>query len=298
MRLIATLIAAPGAAVLDAPLADAARDALGQAGATLGAIDWLAADTACDIPFDGIAPEQAQAALVAALGAAPVDVVTQKRGGRRKDLLVADMDATIVIGETLDELAAHTGLKDRIAAITARAMQGEIDFRDALRERVAMLKDLPVEALRDTLSEMRLMGGARALVRTMRGHGAYCVLVSGGFRFFTDEIAALVGFHANHANDLLIQQGRLTGQVAEPILDRDAKLAALKRAAREHDVPLGDSLAVGDGANDLPMIRAAGLGVAFHAKPMVEAEAPVAIRHGDLTALLYLQGYRAEDFVD
>ncbi len=297
MRLIATLIANPETGVLDEPLADTARDALRGLGDAVGEPDWLAPGIACDIPFDDIAPEEARAAMRAALGAAPVDVVALKRGGRRKDLLVADMDATIVIGETLDELAAHAGLKDRIAAITARAMRGEIDFPAALRERVAMLRDLPVEALRDTLRKTRLTPGARALVRTMRGHGAYTVLVSGGFSFFTDEIATLVGFHANQANDLLIRNGRLTGGVAEPILDRDAKLAALERAAREHDVPMSDTLAVGDGANDLPMIRAAGLGVAFHAKPVVEAEAPVTIRHGDLTALLYMQGYRAEEFV-
>lgn len=298
MRLIATLIANPDSAALDARLAAAARDALDGMGGRVGAIDWLAADTACDIPFDDIAPADARAGLQAALGATPVDIAVQQRDGRRKHLLIADMDATIVVGETLDELAAHAGLKDRIAAITARAMRGEIDFPGALRERVAMLKDLPVSALRDTLREIRLMPGARALVRTMRAHGAYTLLVSGGFRFFTDEIATRAGFHANQANELLIRDGRLTGGVAEPILDRDAKLAALQRAAREQNLPIGDTMAVGDGANDLPMIRAAGLGVAFHAKPVVEAEAPVAIRHGDLTALLYLQGYRAEDFED
>jgi len=297
MRLIATLIAAPGSGTLNDRLADTAREELGGLGATVGVTEWLAPGTACDIPFDDIRPEQARAALRAALGGLPVDIVAQVRGGRRKDLLVADMDATIVVGETLDELAAHAGLKDRIARITARAMRGEIDFRDALRERVAMLKDLPVAALGETLRATRLMPGARALVRTMRSHGAYTMLVSGGFRFFTDEIATLVGFHASEANDLLIQNGRLTGGVVEPILDRDAKLAALERTARERSVPMSDTMAVGDGANDLPMIRAAGLGVAFHAKPVVEAEAPVAIRHGDLTALLYLQGYRAEDFV-
>lgn len=296
MRLIATLIAAPDTRTLDDRLADVARDALAGLGAAVGAADWLAPGTACDIPFDDIRLDPARTALAAALGSLPVDIVAQRRGGRRKDLLVADMDATIVIGETLDELAAHAGLKDRIAGITARAMRGEIEFRDALRERVAMLKDLPVEALQETLRATRLMPGARALVRTMRRHGAYTVLVSGGFHFFTDEIATLVGFHANEANDLLIRNGRLTGRVAEPILDRDAKLATLRRVARERDVPMSDTMAVGDGANDLPMIRAAGLGVAYHAKPLVEAEAPAAVRHGDLTALLYMQGYRAEEF--
>ncbi|MEE8334085.1 MAG: phosphoserine phosphatase SerB [Alphaproteobacteria bacterium] len=296
MHLIATLIAEPETRALDANSADDARAALDGMGGCVGAVDWLAPDTACEIPFDDIGLEEAHANLNAALDPAPIDIVVQKRGGRRKDLLIADMDATIVVGETLDELAAHAGLKDRIAEITARAMRGEIGFPGALRERVAMLKDLPVSALHDTLRDTRLMPGARALVRTMRSHGAYTVLVSGGFRFFTDEIATLVGFHANQANDLLIQNGRLTGGVAEPILDRDAKLAALKRIAREHDVPLSDSMAVGDGANDLPMIQAAGLGVAFHAKPVVEAEAPAVIRHGDLTALLYLQGYRADEF--
>jgi phosphoserine phosphatase len=216
--------------------------------------------------------------------------------GRRKALLIADMDATIVAGETLDELAAAAGLKDRIAAITTRAMRGEIEFKAALRERVAMLADLPVTALEDTYKRIRFNPGALALVRTMRAAGVFTVLISGGFHFFVSRIAATAGFDAFECNDFEIAGDRLTGRVIEPVLDKDAKLAALKRFAAERGLPLAATMATGDGANDLPMIKAAGLGVAYRAKPLVVAEAPAAIRHGDLTALLYLQGYRREDF--
>ncbi|MBX9698411.1 MAG: phosphoserine phosphatase SerB, partial [Acetobacteraceae bacterium] len=256
-------------------------------------------ETAADLPFEALAPEQAIAAARAALGeGAAVDLIAQPAEGRRKRLLLADMDSTIVTTETLDELAAFAGLKERIAAITARAMNGELDFRAALRERVGMLAGLPVAALEATWAETRLMPGALALVRTMRAQGAHCALVSGGFTFFTGRVADRVGFHEHHSNTLEIAAGRLTGKVAEPILDKDAKLAALKRLAAERGLALAATLTVGDGANDLPMLQAAGLGVAFRAKPVVAAAARARVEHTDLTALLYAQGYRAGEIVN
>jgi len=231
----------------------------------------------------------------AALDGAPIDAIATPAEGRRKRLLVADMDSTIVTSETLDELADFAGLKDRIAAITARAMNGELDFKAALRERVAMLKGLPVEALEHTWQRVRLTPGARELVVTMRAHGACTVLVSGGFSFFTSRVAALCGFDLHRSNTLLDDGTVLTGQVAEPILDRDTKLATLTELAAERGLELSATLAVGDGANDLDMLRAAGLGVAFRAKPIVAAEARARVDHADLRALLFAQGYRSTD---
>lgn len=295
MTNVLTLIAPPGG--LSATMLARVRAALGDLGAVAGTPDWLAPETAADLPFESLAEEQAIAAARAALGPeAPVDLIAQPAAGRRKRLLLADMDSTIVTTETLDELASHAGLKERIAAITARAMNGELDFKAALRERVGMLAGLPVEALERTWAETRLMPGAETLVRTMRAHGAHCALVSGGFTFFTGRVAARAGFHAHFSNTLEIEAGRLTGKVVEPILDRDAKLATLKRLASEQGLPLSATLAVGDGANDLPMLLAAGLGVAFRAKPVVAAAARARVEHTDLTALLYAQGYRAAEF--
>lgn len=291
---VLTLIAAPGG--LAATTLHTARDALAALGATTGTPDWLAPAEAADLPFAGLASDQADAAARGALAGAPVDVIAQAAPGRRKRLLIADMDSTIVTTETLDELAGQAGIKDRIAAITRRAMNGELDFEGALRERVGMLAGLPVEAMQRTWEETELMPGARELVATMRAHGARCALVSGGFTFFTGRVAALVGFHEHHSNTLLEADGRLTGHVADPILGRNAKLATLKRLAAEEGIGLEAALAVGDGANDLDMIQAAGLGVAFRAKPVVAAAARARVEHGDLRALLYAQGYRVGEF--
>lgn len=293
---VLTLIAPPGG--LSTAALHSARDALAGIGATTGTPDWLAAGEAADLPFAGLAPDQADAAARAALAGQPVDVIAQGSAGRRKRLLIADMDSTIVTTETLDELAGQAGIKDRIAAITKRAMNGELDFEGALRERVGMLKGLAVEALDRTWAETELMPGARALVATMRGNGARCALVSGGFTFFTGRVAALVGFHEHHSNTLLEADGRLTGHVADPILGRNAKLATLKRLAAEEGIGLDATLAVGDGANDLDMIQAAGLGVAFRAKPVVAAAARARVEHGDLRALLFAQGYRGAEFAE
>ncbi|MBR0674577.1 phosphoserine phosphatase SerB [Roseomonas alkaliterrae] len=291
---VLTLVAPRGGLTLAS--LHAVRDALAALGATTGTAEWLAPEEAADLPFARLAAEQADAAARAALPGAAIDVIAQRSAGRRKRLLIADMDSTIVTTETLDELAAQAGIKDRIAAITRRAMNGELDFEGALRERVGMLAGLPVEAMQRTWEETELMPGARELVATMRAHGARCALVSGGFTFFTGRVAALVGFHEHHSNTLLEADGRLTGHVAEPILGRNAKLATLKRLAAEEGIGLDATLAVGDGGNDLDMIKAAGLGVAFRAKPVVAAAARARVDHADLRALLFAQGYRADEF--
>jgi phosphoserine phosphatase len=254
-------------------------------------------DGACDLPLLADRAE-AEAVLATELDGLPVDVCVQPAAGRRKRLLVADMDSTIINVECLDELADFAGLKAEISAITERAMRGELAFEGALRERVGMLKGLATTALQQTYDErVRLNPGARTLVRTMAAHGARCVLVSGGFTFFTSRVAEAAGFHANRANTLKDDGAHLTGLVGEPILGREAKLAALTEEASSHGIPLAQTLAIGDGANDLAMIQASGLGVAYRAKPIVAAQAHAKVDHADLTAVLYFQGFRAEEFV-
>ena len=249
-----------------------------------------AADIPLSVPLDA-------AALHQAVGDKPIDTIVTKSRGRRKALLIADMDSTIITGETLDDLAGHAGIGERIAAITRRAMNGELDFKAALRERVAMLKGLDLAALDTTWQQVRLTPGAAELVATMRARGALTALVSGGFSFFTARVAAKLGFDVHRSNRLLDDGASLTGQVAEPILDRDSKLAALHELAGERGVRLHATLAVGDGANDLDMIAAAGLGVAFHAKPVVATQARARVEHANLRALLFAQGYPASAFV-
>ena len=231
------------------------------------------------------------------VGDAAIDLCVQPAEGRRKRLLIADMDSTIIGCECLDELADFAGVKAEVSAITERAMRGEIGFEGALRERVGMLKGLPIEALEQCYAQrVRLNPGARTLVTTMAAHGARCALVSGGFSFFTSRVAAAAGFHTDRANRLIEADGALTGQVGDPILGREAKLAALEEDAASLGITLAETLATGDGANDLAMINAAGLGVAYRAKPLVAAEADARIDHTDLTTLLYFQGYRADQF--
>lgn len=296
MELVATLIADPQRADLTADNVAGVLELITGHGGSTEDPKWLGEGLACDINFNGLDLTAARTLAQTHAGTASFDLVVQPQEARRKKLLIADMDSTIVTGETLDELAAHAGLKDQISEITARAMRGEIDFKTALRERVGKLRGLSVDALAETLAATQLTPGARTLVQTMRAQGAFTVLVSGGFRFFTRDIATQVGFHEERANDLVIEDHRLTGTVVEPILDKDSKLQALNQYAAEKNVPLSATLATGDGANDLPMIKAAGLGVAYHAKPIVETEAPASIRRGDLTALLYLQGYSRTEF--
>ena len=263
----------------------------------LGEASWLAGGRAFDIAVAGNGTAAlTQARAIAGTRAADVNLVATVR--RRKKLLVADMDSTIIGCECLDELADMAGLKPQVAAITERAMRGEIEFAPALRERVSLLQGLPLSALQRVYDErVRLNPGAQTLLATMRAHGAKTLLVSGGFTFFTQRVAALAGFEAEQANVLLDDGATLLGAVAEPILGREAKLAALEEATRESGLDFADTLAVGDGANDLGMIGRAGLGVAYHAKPVVAAAAAASIAHGDLTALLYLQGYREDEIV-
>ncbi|HLY58680.1 MAG TPA: phosphoserine phosphatase SerB [Stellaceae bacterium] len=284
------------AAPLDPAAADAVRAALRRLGAGTGPVDWLSPEEACDIPFEDLDPDQADAAARAALGTIAVDVVAQPQAHRRKRLLMADMESTLIRNEMLDELGALAGHGEAIAAITARAMNGELDFAGALRERVALLKGMSVRKLEEAAARIALMPGAAALVATMKAHGALTVTVSGGFRFFTRRVRAALGLDLDVANDLVIEHGRLAGTVVEPILGRPAKSAALVHIAADRGIALADCLAVGDGANDTDMILAAGLGIAFRAKPALAARARWRIDHADLTALLYAQGYRREEF--
>ncbi len=269
---------------------------------------WLSPGEAADIAFDGQASaferDTAAAhlagvkAILTPLGGATIDINVVPLKDRRKRLLVADMDSTIIQQECIDEMADLFGLKARISAITERAMHGELDFEAALLERLGLLAGFDEAGLEKVWAErIELMPGAKTLVATMRANGAYTALVSGGFTFYTSKVAHSVGFDANRANQLEIADGVLTGRVVGPILGREAKLAALKELAAVRGLPISATLAVGDGANDLDMVRAAGLGVAYRAKPAVAAEASAAIAHGDLTALLYLQGYAKNEFV-
>jgi len=298
MENVLTLIAGHGLAGLDGSLVSEVRGALRALGAEVGQPDWLSPDRACDLTFSGLSPLDADAISLRILEGWGVDVVAQPAEGRRKRLLVADMDSTMVTGETLDELADFAGLKDRIAGITARAMNGEIGFEAALRERVGLLAGLPEKCLEATWERIEFTPGAHALVATMKAHGAMAVLVSGGFRFFTGRVRASCGFDRDIANELIVADQRLTGQVGAPIVGRETKLATLIATASELGISTALAVAVGDGANDLDMLREAGLGIAFHAKPVVAAEARARIDHGDLTALLYAQGYRDEDIVE
>jgi phosphoserine phosphatase len=286
---VLVLIASPAHPALNEGAIRAATDALRAQGARVGAPDWLAPEIACDIPFDGSASAVAMTAL---------DAVVVPAAGRRKKLLVADMESTIIENEMLDELAEFLGLRERITAITARAMNGEIDFAAALTERVGLLQGLPVTRLDEAAKRMRYTPGGATLVATMQRHGAQCALVSGGFTYFTAMVRETLGFDFDSANTLVHDSRTLSGTVEPPILGKEAKLATLQRLAARRGLSCAEAVSVGDGANDLPMLKHAGLGVAFRAKPAVAAEVPARIDHGDLTALLYLQGYRRSEFVD
>ncbi len=287
MTHVLTLIADRASSTLAPDLVGRVRDAIGGGEPTI-----LSEGEAVDLMVDTVPDLHA---VRAALDGAPVDAIAQPSEGRRKALLLADMDSTIVEGETLDELADFAGLRDRIAAITARAMNGDLDFKTALRERVAMLKGLDIDALDRTWQRVRFTPGARELVATMAAHGALTALISGGFTFFTSRVAGELGFDLHHANTLLDDGATLTGAVGEPILDRGTKVKTLVGLAEQRGLALAQTLAVGDGANDLDMLARAGLGVAFHAKPIVAAAASARVDHADLRALLFAQGYRASE---
>ncbi|WP_294537928.1 phosphoserine phosphatase SerB [uncultured Rhodoblastus sp.] len=309
MTHVATLVGAAGAGTLTPEILAAAARRLPGAGEPI----LLAPGEAADIPFapgaahgnrseaafaDAGYCKAAVSVLRIGLGAPPLDFFVQPLAGRRKKLLLADMDSTMIGQECIDELADFVGLKARVAAITERAMRGEIAFEPALRERVALLAGLDAGVVDNAIEErITLTPGATALVRTMRAHGAYTALVSGGFTLFASRIGEKIGFDENRANELLVENGRLVGAVREPILGKAAKLATLQDLAARLELALDETLAIGDGANDLAMLEASGFGVAYRAKPAVAAAAQARIDHADLTALLYAQGFRSDEFV-
>jgi len=284
------LIANPADPALDSDLVNAVQRETG------GEVNWLAQRIACEI----ISPKSTDPLATARLHVQhrPIDAALVPTEKRRKKLLIADMDSTMIDQECIDELADALGIKDQVAEITARAMNGELDFEQALDTRVALLKGLERAVIEEIRRErITLASGGRALVHTMKAYGAYTALISGGFTFFADYIAKRIGFDEATANVLEFDGDRLTGTVTKPIVDKTTKLGRLNALVAERNLAVEDTLAVGDGANDLDMIRASGLGVALHAKPVVAEQAQVRIDHGDLTALLYLQGYSDEDFV-
>jgi len=286
----ATLVTNP-AMFLDPALVDSLRNATGG-----GDVIWLCPNNAAEFRLQKAPKNVPQ--LWTSLQAEGVDLILQPTANRRKKLLLADMDSTMIQQECIDELAAEAGVGERVKAITARAMNGELDFEDALRERVSLLKGLPEEIIGQVLAKrIKMMPGGKVLVATMKANGAHAALVSGGFTAFTTAVAAQLGFDEHRANTLIAEHGVLTGTVADPILGRDAKVAALNDLTSRLDILAEDVLAIGDGANDLGMLQLAGAGVAVHAKPAVQEQARHRINHGDLTALLYMQGYGKTDFI-
>ena len=293
---VVVLTGPPSGNAIDGSILAAVRDVL--AGPQGAQEQWLSTGDAWQATVTASDAVLLRATVAAALARYPIDVniVPADIASRRKKLLVADMESTIIEQECLDELAGFAGVQEQISGITARAMRGELDFEAALRERVALLEGLDADLLQHVYDRVTLMPGAETLVKTMRSHGATCALVSGGFTFFTQRIAARLGFDLHRANTLDVAGGKLAGTVAVPILGREAKLRALQELTTAGGLQPSETLAVGDGANDLAMIEAAGLGVAFRAKPILSQRAAASIIHGDLTALLYLQGFRREDF--
>jgi len=292
---VATFVAGPGQRFSEVR----ATQAIAAAGSSATRVDWLEPDVALDVFFRSVdAPRSLAERARAALAPATIDVIVQPVAGRRKSLLVADMDSTMIAQECLDELAESRGLRAEISAITRQAMRGELDFETALRARVALLAGVTRDDISAVIARLTLTPGARALVATMRAHGAWTALVSGGFTPFTDAVAAQLGFDETRANRLALANGSLTGEVLSPVLGRTAKRAVLERLRRTRNLPRAATLAVGDGANDLDMLAAAGLGVAWRAKPAVAAVTAARLDHTDLTALLYAQGYRRAEFVD
>ena len=287
---IVSLLTNPASPALDRATVESLRNAWGG-----GDARWLDPSIAAEFAVETMPVNRWQ--VWESLQTLRVDLVLQPAEGRKKRLLIADMDSTMIQQECIDELADEAGVGAHVAGITARAMNGELDFEDALRERVGLLRGLPASVITTVIRDrITLMPGGRELVATMRANGAYAALVSGGFTAFTAQIAAVLGFDENRANLLLVQDGKLTGKVAEPILGRASKVQALEEISARLGITPQDAIAVGDGANDLGMLGLAGAGVALHAKPVVAAECDIRINHGDLTSLLFLQGYGRGEF--
>ncbi|WP_278922092.1 MULTISPECIES: phosphoserine phosphatase SerB [Pseudophaeobacter] len=287
---IVTLLCNPATPCLDATLLDSLRNAWGG-----GSAQWLAPDIAAEFALDTVPDNQWH--VWEDLQALGIDLILQPAANRRKKMLLADMDSTMIEQECIDELAEEAGVGTRVKEITARAMNGELDFDGALTERVALLKGLPETVITQVLdNRISLMPGGRQLLATMKANGAYAALVSGGFTAFTTRIATELGFDENRANTLLVAEGKLTGEAGRPILGRQAKVEALEQITKKLSITEAEVIAVGDGANDLGMLTRAGSGVALHAKPSVAAQCQIRVNHGDLTALLYLQGYARDDF--
>ena len=287
---IATLLTNPITPGLDRVTVESLRNAWGGGDAT-----WLDPAVAAEFAVEAVPANRWH--VWEGLQSIGIDLVVQPATGRKKRLLIADMDSTMIEQECIDELADEAGVGAHVAGITARAMNGELDFDDALRERVGLLAGLPATVIARVISDrITLMPGAAILVATMKANGAYAALVSGGFTAFTGHIAQVLEFDENRANTLIVADGKLTGKVADPILGRAAKVQALHEIAQRLGIVPQDAIAVGDGANDLGMLGLAGAGVALHAKPSVQADCDIRINHGDLTALLYLQGYARAEF--
>jgi len=287
---VATLLTHPDHPVLERVTVESLRNAWGGGDAV-----WLDPGVAAEFPLQAVPANQWD--VWATLQALRVDLILQPAQGRKKRLLLADMDSTMIQQECIDELADEAGVGALVAGITARAMNGELDFEAALIERVGLLKGLNAQVIDHVIRDrITLMPGGKTLLATMKADGAYCALVSGGFTAFTAKIAAVLGFDENRANTLLVAEGKLTGRVALPILGKQAKVDALMDICARSGITPAQALAVGDGANDLGMLGLAGTGVALHAKPLVAAQCQVRVNHGDLTALLYLQGYAREEF--
>ncbi len=289
------LIADPARADLHDSIVSSVRDALTARGIAPGVPTWLAERIAADIPFGGD-PAAANAVARATVKSLSIDANVVANASRRKKLLVADMESTLIENEFLDDIGTRAGLGDRITEITRRAMAGELDFAGALRERVAMLKDKPATLLEEVYAGLKVTPGAKTLVATMRRDGALTAIVSGGFRFFVSRVGEILGTDTVEANDLNIADAVLAGTVKEPIFDRTSKRLTLEKLAASCNLAMAETMAVGDGANDIEMVRMAGLGVAFRAKQVLADAADAAVMHGDLTALLYLQGYRRIEF--
>ncbi|MFO1242873.1 MAG: phosphoserine phosphatase SerB [Rickettsiales bacterium] len=272
-----------------------AWDALKARGFHVAELEWLSDNEACDITVEGADFAELKKNVTETVESHPIDFAVQPKEGRRKKLLISDMDSTLIGQECIDELADFVGKKEEVSAITERAMRGELDFKEALTHRVSLLKGLREDVLQRAFDERITMNaGGRELVETMRANGAYTLLVSGGFTFFTSRVRDALGFQEDHSNVLDVAEGALTGKVVPPILDKEAKLASLKTTCARLGISTHDVMAIGDGANDLPMIKEAGMGVAYRAKPVVRAEADMALNHCDLSALLFVQGYKKQ----